>query len=169
MNELDALERDWHAMKRCPQCHVGEMTGLGVAIGRNSHETCNRCGFKRPYSRRSCEICNRTDSVSKFVISESTILHKDPDCRRKSLEKTYRKNKANPVDAEVMIRNQAMERVEFFSFLATLTFEEIDSLWNEQAWLDPSNIPGTSRLSEDYIRDNIEKARRTKYKNTSDK
>lgn len=169
MNELDKLERDWHAMKKCPQCHTGEMTGLGVAIGRNSYQTCNRCGFKRPYSRRSCEICNKTESVSNFVVSESTILHKDPDCRRKSLEKTNRKNKPNPVEVEAIIRNQAMERVEFFSFLATLTFEEIDSLWNEQAWLDPSNIPGTSRLSEDYIRENIEKARRAKYKNTPHK
>lgn len=169
MDELNKLEREWREYKKCPQCHAEYMMLSRTAYDMNTHETCKKCGFKRPYIYRHCKICNKVERVSKFVVTQTTVLHKDADCHRKSLGKTYRKNKPNPLDTDSSIRNESMEREAFFDFLATLTFEEIDSLWHEKVWLDPSDIPGTSRLSEDCIRENIEKVRRAKYKNASSK
>lgn len=156
----EQAEKDYQESIRCPKCSIGQLYGGWIATGNKTSAICDKCGFQCPFTMRQCELCNRYDSVSNFFKVKNTYKHRDPLCRKRAQDNGWRVVKRGDVI-------DISEGGEFLDFLATLTFEEIDLLWTQEAWLDPSEMPGTSRLNEQFIKESIEKIRRIKFKNLS--
>ena len=157
------MENSSHPNK-CPNCKVGDLCGMAIAsAGFPNSATCNRCGFKRPFTHFVCGLCGKYDPIDKFTITNSTFLHHDRMCHLKLLNKTARKS-YSVSSRERAATNYYIERSKFIKYLAGLTFEEIDTLWHREAWLDPDSIQHTSNLVEDEIRELILHSRQTKWK-----
>ena len=156
---------NFFVLDKCPKCGAGDMCGGGVAkIGADS-STCNRCGFKRLRGFLFCEICQISDSISKFTKLENSYLHHDSECRRKSINKTARKTKWFDRKVSITI-NYEVEKGKFVDYLTDITYEEVDALWLRKAWLEPDSIPAAANLDDDDIKELIEITRRVKYLNS---
>jgi hypothetical protein len=151
----------WH---KCPICKVGEMCGIAIAKIGADFQTCNHCGFKRQSTFLFCEVCQRADSAAKFKITKSTFLHIDSQCRFKSIHKTSIKSNRDSSRA-LAATSYEIEKGKFIDYLAQASFEEINTLWERKAWLNPDSIQGASNLDDDDIKKSIEQIRRVKFKN----
>lgn len=160
IKEWEQAEKDYQESIRCPKCGIGQLHGGWIATGNKTSAICNKCGFELPFTIRKCELCNRLDSILNFFKVKNVYKHRDTLCRKRAQDNNGRVVKR--IDA-----TDISEGGEFLNFLAPLTFEEVDLLWTQEAWLDPSEIPGTSRLNENFIKESIERIRRIKFKNLS--
>jgi len=136
---------------RCWRCNQGQIELLdkndGVYLACSSYPA--TCQFVSA-SPIQCPNCASGSLIS--ILKEDILYLVHDDCDFKSSVQSW-------ADA-----SQFKDTGVLIDYLTTLSFEELNQLWDSEAWESPENLPIPDSLDELTIKETIQKIRRVKWK-----
>ena len=181
MATLDLTHRNYvRDLHTCPKCKVWMMNKFGGLFGLpmqkdaqsiGTEVICQRCGFER-FISIFCNTCKSFDYPSKFSINKEKYLHNTHECSHQltlrkariaawKIDQHHSEIHSSTMRVEI---SSELEKGKFIEYLAGITFEKVDALWQRHAWLDPESIDGAPNLDDDVVKELIEQMRRVKWK-----
>ncbi len=136
---------------RCWRCKQGQIELLdkndGVYLACSSYPA--SCQFVSA-SPIQCPNCGGGSLISKLEKDILYLVHED--CGFNSLVQSWA-DASEFKDTGVLI-----------DYLITLSFEELNQLWDSKVWKSPENLPIPDSLDESTIKETIQKIRSVKWK-----
>jgi hypothetical protein len=134
---------------KCKQGHVELLDQIdGVYLACSCYP--NSCQFISA-SPIQCPNCSGGSLFTRFEENILYLVHEE--CGFKSAAQAFDNEASELKDTGVLI-----------DYFTTLSFEEINRLWDAEAWANPENLPIPDSLDESTVKEIIQRIRSVKWK-----